>query len=101
MDNANMDSRLALSGSLTLSRTLDVLVQTRELGGDELNPDMMHHWRPHEVVTIRQFCRSSGLKAVLHDTDTGEPVASLSFRDGGEAVAAVSRRDVDGMYLGR
>ena len=99
MDNSNMDSRLSLPGSL-LSRTLNVLAITRELDGGELNGNMIHSWKPHEVLTIRQFCKSNGLVAFLNNTDIGEPVASLVPRGGyEEAVAGVSRRDIDGMYI--
>lgn len=73
-----------------LSRILNVLALA-ELNEDELNNGMMRSWKPHEVLTIRQSCKSSGLAASLFDIDIGEPVASFTPRDGFEAVASVTR----------
>lgn len=101
MDNSNMDSRVALPGSLPiLSRTLDVLAITRELNEGEFHDGMMHSWRPHELLTIRQYCKSAGLVAVLYDIDIREPVASFEPRDGSEAYAIASvTRSGDDIYI--
>jgi hypothetical protein len=72
---------------------LEVLAITRELAEGEFNDGMLHSWRPHEVLTIRQYCKSASLVAALYDTDIREPVASFEPRDGSEAyaIAAVTR----------
>jgi hypothetical protein len=89
--DTDMD-RLAIPDSLpNLNRTLNVLAITRELTEGEFNDSMLHSWRPHELLTIHESCKSSGLIAQLFDTDIGEPVAAFLDRDGFEAVASVTR----------
>jgi hypothetical protein len=95
--DTDMD-RLAIPDSLpNLNRTLNVLAVTQELTEGEFHDGMMHSWRPHELLTIRESCKSSGLAAYLFDTDIGEPVAAFSDRGGFEAVASVTR--CGGIYL--
>jgi hypothetical protein len=95
--DTDMD-RLAIPGSLpNLNRTLNVLAQTRVLNEGEFDDSMMHSWKPHELLTIRESCKASGLTASLFNTDIGEPVAAFKPTDGFEAVASVTR--CGGIYL--
>jgi hypothetical protein len=49
----NMDVRTSRS---RFNRTLEIFVQTRELVEGTSNVMMMHRWKLHEILTLRQFC---------------------------------------------
>jgi hypothetical protein len=70
----NMDVRTSRS---RFNRTLEIFVQTRELVEGTSNVMMMHRWKLHEILTLRQFCHAYTLRAELSHTDIGEPVAAF------------------------